>query len=291
MKELIKHIREYMGLSQTDLARQLDVTFATINRWENGRAFPARIAQAKLYELCKKASVPLYNMVLEQIRQNTDLISQNSDRLVLYHGSKRGIEGTIEPKSRSKCDFGKGFYMGSDPAQSLTLICGFEKSKFYIVSLDLSAVKSVELPVDIEWAMTVAYYRGKMDRIKGTRLYNKYAAIAKKADVMIGSIANDRIFFVLDNFFQGNISDVALIHSLAALNLGKQYVAITPQGCNAVKIEQEIPISYLERLCLLEESERNRVKGIELGNSICRNYRHEGKFFDEILDEATGEKA
>ena len=42
----------------------------------------------------------------------------------------------------------------------------------------------------------------------------------------------------------------------------------------------------LERRVLQDESEINRQKGITLANNICKNYRREGKFFDEILDEA-----
>jgi hypothetical protein len=42
----------------------------------------------------------------------------------------------------------------------------------------------------------------------------------------------------------------------------------------------------LERKFLQDESEANRQKGITLANDICKNYRREGKFFDEILDEA-----
>jgi hypothetical protein len=88
------------------------------------------------------------------------------------------------------------------------------------------------------------------------------------------------------NFFLGNITDAALVNSLSALKLGKQYVATTEKACAMVQIEKEIPISMLERRFLQDESEVNRQKGITLANDICKNYRREGKFFDEILDEA-----
>lgn len=45
------------------------------------------------------------------------------------------------------------------------------------------------------------------------------------------------MFFAIDNFFIGNITDVALINSLSALEDGKQYVAVTQKGCDAVRIE------------------------------------------------------
>ena len=33
----------------------------------------------------------------------------------------------------------------------------------------------------------------------------------------------------------------------------------------------------------------NRTKGASLANEICRNYRREGMFFDELLDAALRE--
>ena len=286
MQKLIKHIRDYLGLSQADFAEKLGVNFATVNRWENGRAIPTKLAQAKLYDYCKEQGVPVYQFVLDKIANEAASVNLEDGRILLYHGSKSGIVGDIAPKSREMCDFGKGFYMGTEPGQPLTLICDFEKSKFYIVSIDTNALDTVEIKADLDWAMLVAFHRGRMDKIKGTSFYAKYSRIDAGKDLVIGSIANDRMFYVLDNFFMGNITDMALVNSLSALKLGKQYVATTEKACAAVRIEREIPLSMMERRFLQDESDANRQKGIALANDICKNYRREGNFFDEILDEA-----
>lgn len=286
MKTLIKQIRNYLNINQTELAELLNVTFATVNRWENGRAVPNKLAQTTLYEICKDNSVPVYDITLNRIAKAANDIVLPNNRIILYHGSKSGIEGKVEPKSRSQCDFGKGFYMGTDPSQALTLICDYDKSKFYIVSVDLSDLNMIEVPADIEWAMLVAYHRGRMEKIKGTALYEKYRKMADDKDLVIGSIANDRMFYVIDNFFIGNVTDAALVGSLSALQLGKQYVAVTQKGCDAVRIETEVEISHLERLFMKEVAEANRAKGVSLANDICKNYRREGLFFDEILEKA-----
>ena len=286
MQKLIKHIRDYLGLSQADFAEKLGVNFATVNRWENGRAIPTKLAQAKLYDYCKEQGVPVYRFVLDKIANEAASVNLEDGRILLYHGSKSGIVGDIAPKSREMCDFGKGFYMGTEPGQPLTLICDFEKSKFYIVSIDTKTLDTVEINADLDWAMLVAFHRGRMDKIKGTSFYEKYSRIDAGKDLVIGSIANDRMFYVLDNFFMGNITDMALVNSLSALKLGKQYVATTEKACAAVRIEREIPLSMMERRFLQDESDANRQKGIALANDICKNYRREGNFFDEILDEA-----
>lgn len=51
---LVKEIRKQLELSQEDLARELGVSFATINRWENGKTAPSRLAKAQLMSLCKE---------------------------------------------------------------------------------------------------------------------------------------------------------------------------------------------------------------------------------------------
>lgn len=288
MKDLILEIRNRLNASQEDLARMIGISYATVNRWENGHSQPNKAAQLRLYDICKERKVDLEDIIQKKIEKSAANIS-SSDRVILYHGSKSGIKGPIAPISRERCDFGKGFYMGTEPYQPLTLISDFEKSKFYVISLDMTGLRVLNVKPDLEWAMLVAYNRGKMDEVRGTSLYEHYAAMSNGYDVVVGSIANDRMFYVLDNFFLGNITDKALVMSLSALQLGKQYVAITEKACKQVKIEAEVELSQLERVFLRDLSESNRVKGVNLANEICRDYRREGQFFDEILREAGGE--
>ncbi len=286
MKDLILEIRKRLNASQEDLAKMIGISYATVNRWENGHSRPNKAAQLRLYDICKERNVDLEDIIQKKIEKSAAIVSGSSERMLLYHGSKSGIKGPIAPISRERCDFGKGFYMGTEPYQPLTLISDFEESKFYVLSLDMTKLRVLNVKPDLEWAMLVAYNRGKMDEVKGTSLYDRYAALSKGYDVIIGSIADDRMFYVLDNFFLGNITDKALVMSLSALQLGEQYVAITEDACKRVKIEAEVELSQLERIFLRDLSEANRVKGVNLANEICRDYRRAGQFFDEILKEA-----
>lgn len=60
---------------------------------------------------------------------------ENREKIILYHGSRGGIEGSIEPISRSRCDFGKGFYMGTNPEQVKGLVVEQDAPVFYTVEL------------------------------------------------------------------------------------------------------------------------------------------------------------
>jgi len=50
---MIKKIRTRMGLTQEQFAAKVGVTFATVNRWEAGKAKPSRLAMNRLEELSK----------------------------------------------------------------------------------------------------------------------------------------------------------------------------------------------------------------------------------------------
>lgn len=278
MDTLIRYIRTTANMSQEQFAREIGTTPVSINRWENGKSFPNQMAQKSIFEFCKTQKIDLAQIVIENLRyDNTD------DKVVLYHGSKKGITGAIAPISREECDFGKAFYMGTDTLQPLTLICAEEKPKFYTVELDLKGLKVLNVEIGMDWAMLIAYYRKQMENVKGSEIYNKYAAFAEGYDVVIGYIANDRMYTELSRFFNGTITDVALIKCLSALELGKQYVAITQKACNQIKILNEEQLVPLQLLALQDKSITRRAKGIALADEIVKKYRREGKFFDEIL--------
>lgn len=51
---LVRTVRAQLELSQEDLARELGVSFATVNRWENGKVKPSKLAKAQFDEFCTK---------------------------------------------------------------------------------------------------------------------------------------------------------------------------------------------------------------------------------------------
>lgn len=55
--EKVKYVRTELKLSQEDLARELGVSFATINRWENGSYNPSRLAKKAFDDFCKENNI------------------------------------------------------------------------------------------------------------------------------------------------------------------------------------------------------------------------------------------
>jgi putative transcriptional regulator len=63
--EVVKYVREKLELSQEDLARELNVSFATVNRWENKQSKPSRLGKLQFDKFYEK-------MILEnKIKRNT----------------------------------------------------------------------------------------------------------------------------------------------------------------------------------------------------------------------------
>ena len=278
MKDLIKAIRFAANMNQEQFASTLGTTTLSINRWENGKTLPNRMAQTQLYNFCREHAIDVAQLIID-----TKAYGDTDNKLVLYHGSKKGIVGDIAPISRDECDFGSGFYMGTNTLQPLTLVCNEDKPKFYTVELDMTGLKVLTVEIGMDWAMLIAYYRKEMESAKGTPIYEKYAHMADGYDVIIGYIANDRMYTELSRFFNRTLTDVALINCLSALDLGKQYVAISEKACRQIKILKEEPLSQLELSLLKDMSAERRKEGIALAEEIEVKYRREGKFFDEIL--------
>ena len=99
----------------------------------------------------------------------------------------------------------KGYDISKDRSttniqETITLYHG-SKSKIYTLAADLSGLKILNIEVGLDWALLVAYNRGKMEQVKGSPIYEQYKNLSRDRDMIIGNIANDRMFVVLDRFF------------------------------------------------------------------------------------------
>lgn len=53
----VKELREQLHLTQEAMAETLGVSFATVNRWENGWTKPSRLAARQIEQLCERNNV------------------------------------------------------------------------------------------------------------------------------------------------------------------------------------------------------------------------------------------
>ncbi|MFA5485739.1 MAG: helix-turn-helix transcriptional regulator [Bacilli bacterium] len=56
-RDMIIALRNKLIITQEELAKMLDVSYVSVNRWENGRHEPTIKLKRKLFELCKENGI------------------------------------------------------------------------------------------------------------------------------------------------------------------------------------------------------------------------------------------
>ena len=207
------------------------------------------------------------------------------DDVILFHGSRGGIQGDIQPKSRPRCDFGYGFYMGTNELQAKTLVASDADLYFYKLNVRLSELPDDRIleVKDLDWAYFVLYNRGKLESIKGTAFYKKYQAMGQDKDFIIGPIADDNMSRVIKEFVNNQITDKALLESLRVIDYGIQYVAKTPMACSLIDKIHEVQMQEEETIPLVFKSFERRQEGLDSAEQMIWKYRRNGKYFAEII--------
>ena len=60
-------IRSALQWSQSKLADEIGVSFATVNRWENEKSTPNRLAQEKMLAICEENHITLAEIIHDAI--------------------------------------------------------------------------------------------------------------------------------------------------------------------------------------------------------------------------------
>ncbi len=57
--ELVKCVRRDLSLSQEQIARELNISFSTVNRWENGKSKPSNMAKEIFFAFCESNNIDI----------------------------------------------------------------------------------------------------------------------------------------------------------------------------------------------------------------------------------------
>lgn len=60
--QFVRLSRKKLGMSQQNLAHALHISFATVNRWENGKTRPNQLAKTVFFDFCNQHRVALKNL-------------------------------------------------------------------------------------------------------------------------------------------------------------------------------------------------------------------------------------
>lgn len=208
-------------------------------------------------------------------------------KITLYHGSRNGITGNIKPESREKCDFGKGFYMGTNPMQAKTLIYNETAPMFYTLDFHLENIPENKILTlsDIDWAFYVLYNRGRLENINTTNFYKRIAQMDIDKDVVIGPIADDKMGMIMREFARNTITDKGMLECIRCINYGIQYVAKTENACNQIEVKSKEPLDMEKYNEYWKFTDERRKESEQKVDAIRQQYLREGKFLKEILEE------
>lgn len=274
-----KAIRDVLDISQKEFAKVLDTEQKTISNIESKDSYPSKTIVESAFTYAFKKDVKINKLKELLCRDNL-----SHDEKLLFHGSKGEIKGDIDVNfGRGNNDFGKGFYTGESHEQAVSFISTYDDPSVYFMSFDDSDLKCKRYSVDREWMMTIAYYRESLEEYENHPLIEKIIKESRDCDYIIAPIADNKMFETINEFIEGNLTDIQCKHCLAAINLGMQYVFLTEKAASRLKIVERCYVCDKEREYYKKIKEDYRKLGNDKVKLAKAQYRGIGKYIDEVL--------
>jgi hypothetical protein len=201
---------------------------------------------------------------------------------VLFHGSKSGLSDITVSGSRKNCDFGNGFYLGQTYNQALSFVCEYDRASVYSFRYSLEGLKCVEFDCSLDWMIAICYFRGTIKNYAESETVQKVIKKTEDVDVIIAPIADNKMFYVMSQFAEGEINADAAIHSLSASRLGLQYIIKSDRALeNLVPVERyylSVPEREDCRSALIE-----RGYEIDTKHKLAKREFRSGLYIEEVL--------
>lgn len=273
IKEDIRFILETEKISSLELSEKTKVSRTTLNEIEK-----TGIARA---DVCEKIYSYVYEKKYRMNSVKEELIKEKY-RDVLFHGSKDGLSEITVTGSRDNCDFGKGFYLGETYNQALSFVCEKAKSSVYSFQYSLGDLKIKRFECNLEWMLAICYYRGTLREYNSNQMVSKIIAEIEAADVIIAPIADNKMFYVMAQFTEGEINADVALHSLSASKLGRQFIFKTENALQHLVPIEKYYLSNPEREdCRKRLNERSYEIDTKL--KLAKREFKTGLYIEEIL--------
>lgn len=278
--EDIELVKELLNMSYRDLAERIGVDPVTISRWKGGDYAPSSASQMAFYDFAFREGVRLNDIKAQLHKEQLGA----AGLIPLFHGAKREIAGPLSlAHSRPANDFGCGFYCGESLEQSAMFVSGYPASSVYIFSFNPAGLSSRTYRVDRDWMLSIGWFRGKLSAYAE---HEKIAALREQLDgidYLVAPIADNRMFEILNQFMDGEITDVQCQHCLSATNLGNQYVLLTERALAQTSCVERCFLSDEEKSAYVRERQRGASVGADKVRIARRQFRGQGLYIDEVL--------
>ena len=244
IKEDIEFILESEKINMSELSDRTKISRTTLNEIKK-----ARKTTKEVYE---KFYAYIYENRYRINSVKEELIKEKYQK-VLFHGSKKGLSEISVLGARDNCDFGKGFYLGETYNQAVAFVCENRDSSIYSFNYVPGGLKIKEFDCSLEWMIAICYYRGTLGAYKDNDKVKRIVGEIENSDIVIAPIADNKMFYIMAQFTDGEINADVALHSLSASKLGMQYIFKTEKA-----LEKLVPIEKYY-LCDLEREDFRRL--------------------------------
>jgi len=269
-----------LKVTETELGKELGVTYETINHWKNGRKNIDISNLEKLYSFAYLKGIKFNNIYEQLLKEDC-----NDNYTILFHGAKKPFSMPVDYKTYSKNnnDFGIGFYLGETFEQAANYISFIDMKKVYCFKLNLKDLKIYKFNVDIDWMISIAYYRGWLEEYKNSPIIKNIINKTSECDVIIAPIADNRMFDIITEYVEGTITDEQCRYALAATNLGFQYVLRTNKAICNLELIKEMFVCRKEKEECIEKRISLTNNGLQKVKMARIEYKGKGKYIEEVL--------
>ncbi len=252
IKEDIAFIMESEGINDVEFSERTKVSRGTLDEIvRTGKTTDTVLEKIYSYAYQNRYRI---NMAKEELVKE---MGPNA----LFHGSRQGLTEITAGGSRDNCDFGPGFYLGETYDQALAFVYEVKKSSVYSFGYSLEGLKVKRFDCSMDWMLAICYYRGTLKTYSKDKNVRGIIDEIEASDVIIAPIADNRMFYIMAQFTDGEINADVALHSLSASRLGNQYIFRTEKA-----LQKLTPI---ERYYLCgPEREDCRKKMNDRGNEI-----------------------
>ena len=273
IKDDIGFFLEAEGITKLELSEATGISRMTIDLIEKrGMASD---------EVCEKFYSYLYknNYRLNAVKE--ELIKEGP-QCVAFHGSKNGLSELSVSGSRDNCDFGCGLYLGQTYHQALSFVCEYPNSSVYSFGHSFEGLKIVEFDCSLDWMLAICYFRGTIKQYAESKKVQAIVKRIEEADVVIAPIADNKMFYIMSQFAEGEINADAALHSLSASSLGFQYVIKSEKALERIIPIERYYLSLPEREdCRKELIERSYEIDTKL--KLAKREFKDGLYIEELL--------
>ena len=269
----IKSIIESERIDIETLSKLTKISKATISEIKKTNHTTKNVYE-KFYSYAYQNGYRL-NLVKEEFLKETY-------KNILFHGSKNGLGVVKADGSRKNCDFGEGFYMGETYSSAISFVCENENSCVYSFVFEPQNLNIVNFTCSLEWMLSICYFRGFLKEYENNKMLKSIIKKINEADVIIAPIADNRMFYIMSLFANGDITDNVAIHSLSASSLGRQFVLKTDKAINCLNLNERYYISQNEKMYYISHLNQ-RADFIETKLKLAKREFKDGKYIEEIL--------